>query len=449
MTMDPSTGEGFDAVEVDSADYFDPNATSDSWPGVVGLEMRRHTFWQGDVQFDTFEEIGPTSDSITVSSPGGNADGSATGPDVVIRPVSTFIPLIGTREFAISIELHGCYGFPDASGDPDPTLTYNTVCKIPILPEVINPTFPSNNHWSVQMVGGGEVLVPGNEMLESVTIKSFWPVDYDDSLIGISENDFNAQGTPAQVIANLIWSKRRALPLRLVIGDPGIFSDYVIITDFDYSHIHGTLDYDYTIGLKRLKSTSIISVANPDADTDHFSTIPLSTPPVQGPDLTAEALRNGEQPVTDDPSISDNVDTPPAVTPETVFPDADVGRQAQTQGQVQNPIVDVVVLPRSDSNPLNDLFTKVTGGNDIGSGETLNQVASRMGVTWEGVQKDLNPQYANLDPNFHLQAGAHLKIALATPTITKNSHPLPATIGPFGPQDTSGQIGTIIPGTGP
>lgn len=427
MTMDPSTGEGFDAVEVSSQDYFDPNATSDSWPGVVGLQMRRHTFWQGDVQFDTFEELGPTDQSIITPASGDSQDGSQQNPTVIIRPVSTFIPLLGTKEYALSVELHGCYGFPDAGGDSDPTLAYNTVCKIPVLPETINPTFPSNNHATVPLVGGGEVLVLGNETLESVSLKSFWPADYDDSIIGISQADFDAQGSPDQVMANLTWSKRWSLPLRLVIGG-GIFTDYVVITDFDYTHSHGTeTDYDYSIGLKRFKSASITSVANPDADVDHFSTIPLTSQTTVGQtdvsvDRTAQGLRNGEQPVEDVP-----VDpTPAVVTPETVFPDADAGRAAQTAGQVSNPIVDVVVLPRSDSNPLTDFFS-----SDKGTGETLNQLAARMGVTWSGVQIDLNPQYQYTDANVHLSAGAHLKIALSTVTITKGADNSP-TVTPNG-----------------
>src|SRR5438552_12068471 len=117
--MDPTTGQGFDAVEVSSEEYFDPNATSEQWPGAVGLQIRVHHWWQGDVAWDTFDELGPTDQSITLSQGGPSQDGSSSGFTVAERTPSDFVPLLGVRQNNVVIELHGAYGFPSGGGDLD------------------------------------------------------------------------------------------------------------------------------------------------------------------------------------------------------------------------------------------------------------------------------------------------------------------------------------------
>jgi len=56
---DPTTGEGFDAVLISEERYFDPKAIDNQFPGTYGLEMVKKTYWQGDVEFSTYETVGP------------------------------------------------------------------------------------------------------------------------------------------------------------------------------------------------------------------------------------------------------------------------------------------------------------------------------------------------------------------------------------------------------
>jgi hypothetical protein len=438
MTQNPDTGEGFDAVEVpwSPEEYFDPNATDPAFPNVVGLQIRKHIWWQGNVEFYTYDTIGPVmgqGGSIITSGgtlPGGDQDqgggprtdaGRGKPPSEPIFIISQNIcePEYSEKDVPLLVELHGVYGFPEG------------ICRFPLLIGDLEVNAPSNNHWTPEMVGSGEIMIPGLRTLETTGWSSIWPMDYDDSIMGITQEQFEAMGNPlaeSGPMPNLLWTKRWGLVCRLVFGSPGIFADDVVITDVSYKHVHGSKDPEYTIGFKTSRTTSISSVENPDSDVDHFTTIPTTVGALNVP--TPSITR----PVSDRPEWSDGstpviVPEPPPITPDTVFTDPGIARNAQTGGKVQNPIVDVEVLPITDSRTKN-------GGSlapwDIGKYESLNDVAWRMGVTWEGVQIELNGDFANTNPNQHLPAGTHLRIALSTPTVETEQPPSNSPVpGPF------------------
>src|SRR3954470_13917739 len=75
---------GLYAVEHSTQDYFDPSATDDQWPGVIGLNMRTHEWWQGDEAWDTYEALGPSDESIYTQPPDGSAPLVSAGPGGLI-----------------------------------------------------------------------------------------------------------------------------------------------------------------------------------------------------------------------------------------------------------------------------------------------------------------------------------------------------------------------------
>jgi hypothetical protein len=299
MTQDPSTGAGYDAVEVGSNDYFDSNATDPAYPGALGLQVRKHTFWQGDVQFDTFETVGPVMGdgpgfTIIVGGPGGvtplgaaagfgphgEAPGTVVpgdpnnpatganfgfqGPDAPLICLDEFgNPLLGIDTNEVHILLQGVY-LDGVLGD----------LLFPVPPQTLSADFPQDNDGDTDTLSG-EIVIPGTEKLESIGWTSFFPRDYNPGYCVIAEDEMT---DPTTAIKALMWSKRFRLPLRLVVGGTP-WNDHVIIKTLKWTINAGEPgDIYYDVQFKRYRSASVSIVTLPNAPVD-----PRDYPSYQGP----------------------------------------------------------------------------------------------------------------------------------------------------------------------
>jgi hypothetical protein len=298
MTMNPATGEGFDAVEREGSpeEYFDPNATDPQWPGVLGLQMRKHIWWQGDVEFYTYEAIGPVlgaGNSMVVSGPGGTTErGLANGfPAGGIDDQGN--PLIPQGDTNAGTNVTTGWTLPGGTRvqqgfhDPTPCLeddgspttsemsytmaitligAYGGDIKFPVMPEEFGADF-SHEYWSPRIVGLGEIVMPGGQSMETIAWDSFFPSEYDDSYVGIPAEELES---PSSITARLIWTMRFKMDCQLVVGG-GIWNDRVVITGFTYRHRAGELgDYQYHIAFKRYRAPVVTTAPNPDALWDRW-----------------------------------------------------------------------------------------------------------------------------------------------------------------------------------
>src|SRR5437588_296530 len=297
--MDPNTGQGFEAVEAESNEYFDPNATDPAYPGALGLQIKQRTYWQGDVVFNTFETLGPVmglpwpQGTLIVSSsqaatdpapqgvdasgnplpiPGQTAAGFSQLPpgfgpgtadpstEIPCDPDGIFGPMFGDSPAEIKILLQGVYGIGDL--------------YFPVPPEELTGDFPQDNDGDTDTLAG-EITIPGTEKLESIGWTSFFPRDYNDTYCVVP---LDQMPDPMDAIVGLIWSKRLRLPLNLIItGTP--WHDTVVIKTLKWTYKAGEPgDIYYDIQFKRYRSASVTSVALPNAPVD-----PRDYPTYQGP----------------------------------------------------------------------------------------------------------------------------------------------------------------------
>jgi hypothetical protein len=288
-------------VEVGTDEYFDPNAVSDSWPGILGLNMRTHHWWQGDAAWDTYEELGPGEGSIHTTVPdssASNGDSAAPGgtpgslaeilvPNVNGIPLTQCVEdgtegdLVGLESNSVQILLQGVQDIGDFF--------------FPVNPEELTVDFGQDNDYDTDVIGVGEITIPGTPRLESVSWSSFLPVRFDDSYVSIPAGLLY---NPDYAMWKLIESKRRRLVMFLTIGGTP-WNDFVIIKGLKWSVKAGEPgDIYYNIELKRYKDVSIQTVTVPNAGI----TDPRDAPVLQGPN---QNQGGGANPTPDNPNGSD------------------------------------------------------------------------------------------------------------------------------------------------
>jgi len=290
---DPRTGDGFDAILVSESRFFDPNATDENFPGSVGLIINKKTYWQGNVEFDTFEAIGPNfgpkwpagtlktggigmdvdvwglsdkapppegydpvknrglpNDSDPTRGPGGGVPG-------IDNPFTDDIPVDNT-----CYEDDGSPAQADAwSSYIDITLigAYGGDIKFPVMPENFGADF-THEYWTPRIIGLGEIVMPGGQSMETIQWDSFFPQHYDSSYVSIPPTDLE---DPKSLASRLIWTMRFKMNCMLVVGG-SIWNDQVVITNFSYKHQAGEPhDIYYSISLKRYRAPTVTTAANP------------------------------------------------------------------------------------------------------------------------------------------------------------------------------------------
>jgi hypothetical protein len=304
MTMDPSTGEGFDAVPVGESEYFDPNATDPKFPGVLGLWMKKTTYWQGDVQFDTFDATKvDTAQSIVVSGPGGTTERGiqagfpAGGIDSQGNPLQPDLPPGSTNAgtntrgtWLVPGGVRTQLGFHDPTpcfeeDGVTPTLSesgsyvditllgaYGGDIKFPVMPEEIGGDF-THEYWTPRIVNIGEVVMPGGDSMETISWDSFFPAHYDSDYVTVAPTDLE---DPKNITARIIWTMRYKMDCQLIVGGT-IWNERVVITNFTWRAKAGEIgDIYYHIAFKRYRAPVITTVPNPDALWDRWYKDPRS-----------------------------------------------------------------------------------------------------------------------------------------------------------------------------
>lgn len=305
MTMNPETGQGYDAVQVGEEEYFDPNAQDpENYPGSVGLIIRKKTYWQGDVEFDTFDTVGPKfgpkwpEGTMRVSGLGTDSDvwglsdkeppvgpytpwlkngtqggGTNSGTNIFtsVRKPSSGIEIIPKHEWTPCYEDDGelTLGEFEQRNYIDITLlgAYGGDIKFPVMPEEFGADF-THEYWTPRVIGLGEIIMPGGQSMETISWDSFFPSHYDADYCSISPLDLE---DPRSVTARLIWTMRFKMNCMLIVGG-GIWNDQVVITNFNYRHKAGEVfDIYYTISLKRYRAPVVSTNPNPDALWDRRS----------------------------------------------------------------------------------------------------------------------------------------------------------------------------------
>ena len=360
MAQNPDTGEGFDAVQIGEDRYFDPDATDAKYPGAVGLELIKRTFWQGNVEFDTFEVIGPKfgpkwpegtmktggvgmdtdvwglSDKAT-PPPGydpwaaagvNNGGGTNSGSNILTaNPLSTggkpHTSIVPKHEWTPCFEADGVtrtQGDLEQRHWIDITLlgAYGGDIRFPVMPEEFGADF-THEYWTPKVVGLGEIIMPGGQSMETISWDSFFPSSYDSDYCVITPTELE---DPRSITSRLIWTMRFKMDCMLVVGG-GIWNDRVVITNFNYRHRAGEIfDIYYTISLKRYRAPVVTTTVNPAAlkdiwvhdprrsggGVDSGAGTPSETPPGEG--------NSNEIPVEADPPPG-NLDTdfPPGSLP--------------------------------------------------------------------------------------------------------------------------------------
>ena len=401
MTMDPETGEGFDAVLVGEQVYFDPNATDPKYPGSVGLDMKKNTYWQGDVEFDTFEVVGP---KFGPKWPDGTMRVSGLGRDTDVWGLSTkeapppgYTPwltpgIVDTgaggnivtahRTTPDPTELvgHGwtpCAeidGVTPTQGDAnrnylDITLlgAYGGDVRFPVMPEEFGADF-THEYWTPRVVGLGEIVMPGGQSMETISWDSFFPSYYDSDYVGIPANLLE---DPKSITARLIWTMRFKMNCMLIVGG-GIWTDQVVITNFNYRHKAGEIDdIYYTISMKRYRAPVVSTSINPDAVKD--TGWPKDP---RGTDQPAVPIPTPAAPVEDNPAAVEVVPDPVATTPPS---DHTGGRDStmtiETTLVLEEPLNRQTVIPGIGYVDINDPDLPDEYKHP---GETLAQVMGRV-----------------------------------------------------------------------
>lgn len=341
MTMNPETGEGFDAVQVGDQVYFDPNATDPKYPGSVGLDMRKKTYWQGDVEFDTFETVGPKfgpkwpDGTMRVSGLGldndvwglsekqppppgyapwleqGIVDTGAGGNIVapIRRDPGGGVELINKHEWTPCLEDDGSPTMGDAAQRNfiDITLlgAYGGDIKFPVMPEEFGADF-THEYWTPRVVGLGEIVMPGGQSMETISWDSFFPSHYDSDYMFITPTELE---DPKSITSRIIWTMRFKMNCMLIVGG-GIWSDQVVITNFNYRHKAGEIfDIYYTISMKRYRAPIVSTSPNPDSIKDRWYKDPRQ--PGGGVEQPAAPAQEGEPPADPNPALVPVVPEPP------------------------------------------------------------------------------------------------------------------------------------------
>jgi hypothetical protein len=325
---------------------------------------------------------------------------------------------------------------------------YGGDIRFPVMPEEFGADF-THEYWTPRVVGLGEIVMPGGQSMETISWDSFFPAYYDDDYVGIPADLLE---DPKSITARLIWTMRFKMNCMLIVGG-GIWTDQVVITNFNYRHKAGEIDdIYYTISLKRYRAPVVSTSINPDAVKD--TGWPKDP---RGTDQPAVPIPTPAAPVEDNPAAVPVVSDPVATTPPS---DHTGGRDAtltvETTLVLEEPLNRQTVIPDIGYVDINDPDLPDEYKHP---GETLAQVRGR--VNSKG-PNDIQTLLAlnqwvtdnNYDPyTSPLKVGSGVRyyqtkpVAAGAPTtIEPQSDPNPT--GAVGAGLSTGPVGAGIP-TGP
>lgn len=182
-------------------------------------------------------------------------------------------------------------------------LKFGRKIKIPVNPDEINITHPSNNK-TFQVLDKGEIVVPMPPGLSEVSFKSF-----------VSNNDepfMDGSITPKVFVKTLKRAKDNRTKGRLIITRSGLFDTNIrcIIEDFDVIDKGGEPDdIYYSIKLKEYRDYSAQSVTFVNqAENDTAQATATAERPIETP-----VLRVGAQVIVNGPLCYDSAGNPPWV----------------------------------------------------------------------------------------------------------------------------------------
>lgn len=133
--------------------------------------------------------------------------------------------------------------------------------------------------------------------METISWDSFFPSQYDADYCSVTAAELE---DPRSVTSRLIWTMRFKMNCMLIVGG-GIWTDQVVITNFNYRHKAGELfDIYYTISMKRYRAPVVSTSPNPDSTKDRWYKDPrqpgggVEQPgtPTQEPDPTEDPNPN-------------------------------------------------------------------------------------------------------------------------------------------------------------
>lgn len=182
-------------------------------------------------------------------------------------------------------------------------LKFGRKIKIPVNPDEINITHPSNNK-TFQVLDKGEIVVPMPPGLTEVSFKSF-----------VSNNDepfTDGSITPKTFVKTLKRAKDNRTKGRLIITRSGLFDTNIrcIIEDFDVIDKGGEPDdIYYSIKLKEYRDYSAQSVTFVNQTEDNTA---QATATAERP-METPVLRVGAQVIVNGPLCYDSAGNPPWV----------------------------------------------------------------------------------------------------------------------------------------
>lgn len=182
-------------------------------------------------------------------------------------------------------------------------LKFGRKIKIPVNPDEINITHPSNNK-TFQVLDKGEIVVPMPPGLSEVSFKSF-----------VSNNDepfTDGSITPKAFVKTLKRAKDNKTKGRLIITRSGLFDTNIrcIIEDFDVTDKGGEPDdIYYSIKLKEYRDYSAQSVTFVNQTEDNTA---QATATAERP-IETPVLRVGAQVIVNGPLCYDSAGNPPWV----------------------------------------------------------------------------------------------------------------------------------------
>lgn len=177
-------------------------------------------------------------------------------------------------------------------------LSFGRRIRIPVNPEEITITYPSDNE-TYHVLGIGEIVVPRSPALTEVSWESFLPRDGDDPYT-------SSRVSPASVVKALTRAKKNKRTGRLIITRAGMMNTNLrcIIENFETRDKGGEpRDIYYSITLKEYRShgAQSVTIVQPAATTTATTEAPVAQAtaeterPVETPTLRvgAQVIANG------------------------------------------------------------------------------------------------------------------------------------------------------------
>jgi hypothetical protein len=457
--MNPETGEGFDAVQVGDEEYFDPNAQDPEYPQSVGLTIRKKTYWQGDVEFETFDTVGPKfgpvwpNGTLRVGGVGTDTDvwglsekdppgpgyapwlhngvtgGPGGQPGTPLFTTTTTGP--GRTTIGLPFEWTPCF---EDNGEPtmaeadssyiDITLmgAYGGDIKFPVMPEEFGADF-THEYWTPSVVGLGEIVMPGGQAMETISWDSFFPSNWDPTYCCVTMDELE---DPKSVTARLIWTMRFKMNCFLIVGG-GIWNDQVVITSFNYRHKAGEpFDIYYSITLKRYRAPVVTTAPNPDALSDRWYKDPrhpgaAATPPDEATAPVEPANPEAVDVTPDPPPVTVPFDQAPSVSP--------TGRESLITKEVDT--IRPTGISGVNIQGLNIQGLNIEGANiPVEQGETFEQAVGRLSKAGPNTIENMLPINQWVTDNGYniytspLPVGAGVYYFKETPVDGTAQHPL-------------------------